>query len=113
MWDSLRLVDDYPEPGEKQMAAVLAPLYEDEKGQVRVVLTKRPDTMPTHAGHISFPAGPPHSIARGPPPTAPRAPPALVPTDPLRLYPHSYSPRPPSTPHTVPDNTHAPPAPTS
>jgi 8-oxo-dGTP pyrophosphatase MutT (NUDIX family) len=70
MWDSLQLVDDYPEPGEKPMAAVLAPLYEDEKGDIRVVLTKRPDTMPTHAGHISFPGGRPEPIDRGPIDTA-------------------------------------------
>ena len=50
MWNELRLLDDYPEPGERPMAAVLAPLFEDETGQIRVVLTKRPDTMPTHPG---------------------------------------------------------------
>jgi len=70
MWDSLRLVDHYPQPGEKPMAAVLAPLYEDGDGQVRVVLTKRPDTMPTHAGHISFPGGRPEPTDNGPIDTA-------------------------------------------
>ena len=39
------------------MAAVLIPLYEDAAGDIRVVLTKRPDTMPTHAGHLAFPGG--------------------------------------------------------
>jgi len=52
------------------MAAVLAPLFEDESGEVRVVLTKRPDTMPTHAGHISFPGGRPDPGDRGPVETA-------------------------------------------
>jgi 8-oxo-dGTP pyrophosphatase MutT (NUDIX family) len=36
------------------------PLYEDAAGDIRVVLTKRPDTMPTHAGHLAFPGGRPH-----------------------------------------------------
>jgi len=52
------------------MAAVLAPLYDDEDGEVRVVLTKRPDTMPTHAGHISFPGGRPDPDDDGPVGTA-------------------------------------------
>ncbi len=52
------------------MAAVLAPLFEDETGEVRVVLTKRPDTMPTHAGHISFPGGRPDPADQGPIDTA-------------------------------------------
>lgn len=52
------------------MAAVLAPLFEDEEGQVRVVLTKRPDTMPTHAGHIAFPGGRPDPGDDGPVGTA-------------------------------------------
>jgi 8-oxo-dGTP pyrophosphatase MutT (NUDIX family) len=38
-------------------AAVLVPLYEDREGSVRVVLTKRPDDMPTHPGDIVFPGG--------------------------------------------------------
>jgi 8-oxo-dGTP pyrophosphatase MutT (NUDIX family) len=37
--------------------AVLVPLYEDAAGEVRVVLTKRPDDMPTHPGDIVFPGG--------------------------------------------------------
>ena len=52
------------------MAAVLAPLFEDDEGEVRVVLTKRPDTMPTHAGHISFPGGRPDPDDDGPVGTA-------------------------------------------
>jgi 8-oxo-dGTP pyrophosphatase MutT (NUDIX family) len=52
------------------MAAVLAPLYEDDDGFVRIVLTKRPDTMPTHAGHIAFPGGRPDPGDNGPVGTA-------------------------------------------
>ncbi len=70
MWDRIRLTDDYPDPGDRQMAAVLAPLYEDEAGEVRVVLTKRPETMPTHAGHIAFPGGRPDPGDDGPVDTA-------------------------------------------
>jgi 8-oxo-dGTP pyrophosphatase MutT (NUDIX family) len=38
-------------------AAVLVPLYEDNTGAVRVVLTKRPDDMRTHPGDVVFPGG--------------------------------------------------------
>jgi 8-oxo-dGTP pyrophosphatase MutT (NUDIX family) len=37
-------------------AAVLVPLVEHE-GDVSVVLTKRPETMPSHQGEIAFPGG--------------------------------------------------------
>jgi len=37
-------------------ASVLLPLYEDG-GEVVVVLTKRPETMPSHRGEIAFPGG--------------------------------------------------------
>lgn len=70
MWDRLQLRPDQPEPDGRPMAAVLAPLYEDDEGEVRVVLTKRPDTMPTHAGHISFPGGRPDPEDDGPVDTA-------------------------------------------
>ena len=70
MWDQLFYVDTYPEPGEKDVAAVLAPVYEDERGDLRLVLTKRPDTMPTHAGHIAFPGGRPDRGDRNPVDTA-------------------------------------------
>lgn len=45
-------------PGMRQ-AAVLVPLFE-EGGVTRVVLTKRPDTMPSHRGDIAFPGGKVH-----------------------------------------------------
>jgi 8-oxo-dGTP pyrophosphatase MutT (NUDIX family) len=70
MWDQLHLKPDHPEPDERPMAAVLAPLFEDDEGVVRVVLTKRPDTMPTHAGHIAFPGGRPDPEDDGPVGTA-------------------------------------------
>lgn len=38
-------------------AAVLVPLYRDDKGTVRVILTKRPDHMRTHPGDVVFPGG--------------------------------------------------------
>lgn len=70
MWDQLHFTNDYPEPDGRPMAAVLAPLYEDEEGEIRVVLTKRPDTMPTHAGHVAFPGGRPDPGDKGPVETA-------------------------------------------
>jgi 8-oxo-dGTP pyrophosphatase MutT (NUDIX family) len=70
MWDRLKLLADYPEPDERPMAAVLAPLFEDDQGLIRVILTKRPDTMPTHAGHIAFPGGRPDPEDGGPVGTA-------------------------------------------
>ena len=70
MWDSIQMVPEAPPPGDKPLAAVLAPLYEDDNGDVRVILTKRPDTMPTHAGHIAFPGGRPEPEDDGPVGTA-------------------------------------------
>jgi 8-oxo-dGTP pyrophosphatase MutT (NUDIX family) len=37
-------------------AAVLVPLFE-ENGEAHVILTKRPETMPSHQGEIAFPGG--------------------------------------------------------
>ena len=70
MWDRLHFITDPPASGDLPMAAVLVPLYEDQAGDVRVVLTKRPETMPTHAGHISFPGGGPDAGDSGPIDTA-------------------------------------------
>jgi 8-oxo-dGTP pyrophosphatase MutT (NUDIX family) len=42
-------------PGSRP-AAVLVPLFEKD-GEAHVVLTRRPDTMPTHQGEVSFPGG--------------------------------------------------------
>lgn len=70
MWRRLAIVSDEPPAGDLPRAAVLAPLFDDEAGRMRVVLTKRPDTMPTHAGHIAFPGGRPDAGDRGPVDTA-------------------------------------------
>lgn len=70
MWDRIHFIDHHPDPGDRPLAAVLAPLYDDEDGLVRVILTKRPDTMPTHAGHIAFPGGRPEAGDDGPVGTA-------------------------------------------
>lgn len=70
MWESINFVDSYPDPGDRMLAAVLAPLFEDDDGNLRVILTKRPDTMPTHAGHIAFPGGRPDDGDSGPVDTA-------------------------------------------
>jgi 8-oxo-dGTP pyrophosphatase MutT (NUDIX family) len=70
MWDRLHTVAQPPAAGDIPLAAVLVPLYEDPAGDLRVVLTKRPDTMPTHAGHIAFPGGRPHPEDSGPVDTA-------------------------------------------
>jgi 8-oxo-dGTP pyrophosphatase MutT (NUDIX family) len=37
-------------------AAVLVAIFEED-GEARVILTKRPDTMPSHQGEIAFPGG--------------------------------------------------------
>ncbi len=70
MWDRLVFDPEPPGPSDMPQAAVLAPLYEDPAGDVRMVLTKRPDTMPTHAGHIAFPGGRPDPDDAGPVDTA-------------------------------------------
>ncbi len=50
-------------------AAVLLALFQDG-AHTRLVLTKRPLTMPTHAGHLAFPGGRPDPGDRGPLDTA-------------------------------------------
>ncbi len=71
MWNRLPgIVTDTPSGGGEDVAAVLVPLFSDEAGDVRVVLTKRPTTMPTHAGHIAFPGGRPDPEDGGPVETA-------------------------------------------
>ncbi len=55
----------FPEPQrppavpDVQAAAVLVPLFEAD-GETRVVLTRRPDTMPSHRGDVAFPGGKVH-----------------------------------------------------
>jgi len=55
-WMILRTLPPVVDPPGAEYA-VLVPLYEDVEGDVRVVLTKRPDDMPTHASDIVFPGG--------------------------------------------------------
>ncbi|MBV9952089.1 MAG: CoA pyrophosphatase [Acidimicrobiia bacterium] len=52
---------DFPEavtamPIERRASAVLVPLFE-VAGETRLILTKRPETMPSHQGQIAFPGG--------------------------------------------------------
>ena len=71
IWDRLRALPPVARP-EHMKAAVLVPLYEDDAGEVRVVLTKRPAHMSTHAGDIVFPGGRVDDIDDGPEATASR-----------------------------------------
>jgi 8-oxo-dGTP pyrophosphatase MutT (NUDIX family) len=43
-------------PIRRRASAVLVALFEDA-GEARVILTKRPETMPSHRGEIAFPGG--------------------------------------------------------
>lgn len=70
VWDRLVYRSEPPAPSGYPQAAVLAALYEDDSGRMRMVLTKRPDTMPTHAGHVAFPGGRPDPGDAGPVDTA-------------------------------------------
>ncbi len=57
LWDTLTdLPSDHVGP-RPATAAVLVPLFEDEDDVVRVVITKRPDHMPSHPGQLAFPGG--------------------------------------------------------
>ena len=55
-WSLLRELPPVVDPPGSEYA-VLVPLYEDDDGDVRVILTRRPDHMPTHPGDIVFPGG--------------------------------------------------------
>lgn len=69
-WPALPGVrDDIPSSGGLPQAAVLVALFPDGP-QVRMVLTKRPMSMPTHAGHLAFPGGRPDPEDGGPVDTA-------------------------------------------
>lgn len=52
------IIDTIPPDDGIDRAGVLVPLYPDGD-EIRMVLTKRPMTMPTHAGHLAFPGGRP------------------------------------------------------
>ena len=61
IWDRLARLPDVAAPRDAR-AAVLVPLYCDEDDAVRVVLTKRPESMRRHPGDVVFPGG---QIERG------------------------------------------------
>lgn len=56
MWTRLRGLPDVDMETDAR-SAVLVPLYQDAAGLMRLVLTKRPDTMRTHPGDVVFPGG--------------------------------------------------------
>jgi 8-oxo-dGTP pyrophosphatase MutT (NUDIX family) len=55
LWDPLGPLPPVPTP-DAVRAAVLVPIYVDD-GRLRIVLTRRPDHMPTHPGDVVFPGG--------------------------------------------------------
>jgi 8-oxo-dGTP pyrophosphatase MutT (NUDIX family) len=55
-WTVLRTLPPVVDPPGAEYA-VLVPLYDDADGVTRVILTKRPDHMPTHPGDVVFPGG--------------------------------------------------------
>lgn len=57
-WQLPGVVPDLPPGDGSPRAAVLAPIFEDD-GVLRLILTKRPMHMPTHAGDLAFPGGKP------------------------------------------------------
>ena len=55
-----REIFEFPEnavPEEHKTAAVLLPFWPAENDTVEVVFTRRPETMSSHAGQVSFPGG--------------------------------------------------------
>jgi 8-oxo-dGTP pyrophosphatase MutT (NUDIX family) len=64
--DRLRFLAELPHRDGEPTASVLVPLFRDDREELRVVLIKRPDTMPTHAGHIALPGGRPDPGDRDP-----------------------------------------------
>jgi 8-oxo-dGTP pyrophosphatase MutT (NUDIX family) len=56
IWSKLRQLPPVVDPPGAEYA-VLVPLYEDADGDIRVVLTRRPDHMPTHPNDVVFPGG--------------------------------------------------------
>lgn len=55
-WSSLTTLGPVTDPPGAEYA-VLIPLYEDADGNIRIILTRRPDHMPTHPGDVVFPGG--------------------------------------------------------
>ena len=57
VWSALTSLPQTQLGDREPTAAVLVPLFEDPHGEVRVVITKRPDHMPSHPGQLAFPGG--------------------------------------------------------
>ena len=55
-WTILRSLPPVVDPPGAEYAVLVA-LYEDDEGLLRVILTRRPDHMPTHPGDVVFPGG--------------------------------------------------------
>lgn len=55
-WLALDALPPVEEPA-RAVASVLIPLYLDPAGDVRAIMTKRPDNMRTHPGDVVFPGG--------------------------------------------------------
>ena len=70
MWDHLNYSPRDTVLPEGEIAAVLALIFPDEEGILRLVLTKRSRTLNSHAGQLSFPGGKPHPEDAGPVDTA-------------------------------------------
>jgi 8-oxo-dGTP pyrophosphatase MutT (NUDIX family) len=68
LWSPLDALPPVEVPDEAR-AAVLVPLYEAD-GRLRVILTRRPDDMRTHAGDVVFPGGTMDAADGGPVGTA-------------------------------------------
>lgn len=56
IWSRLDALEPVPHP-KRARSAVLVPLYLDDDGEVRVILTKRPEHMRSHPGDVVFPGG--------------------------------------------------------
>ena len=69
MWDRLQYASE-PVLSDSKVAAVLALVYADREGILRLVLTRRSRTLSSHAGQLAFPGGKPHPEDAGPLDTA-------------------------------------------
>jgi len=56
LWSRLAALPPVASPPDARYA-VLVPLYEDQDGTPRIVFTRRPNHMRTHAGDVVFPGG--------------------------------------------------------
>lgn len=70
MWDGIHYSSADPILPEGDVAAVLAIVFADREGILRLVITKRARTLNSHAGQLAFPGGKPHPEDAGPVDTA-------------------------------------------